>query len=46
MGRLLVMYTQIDRLIMEICAERIARRRTCVPNSAWQNRSATKAVTS
>ncbi len=24
MGRLLVMYTQIDRLIMEICAERIA----------------------
>lgn len=25
MGRLLVMYTQIDQLIMEICAERIAR---------------------
>jgi hypothetical protein len=24
MGRLLVMYTQVDRLIMEICAERIA----------------------
>ena len=24
MGQLLVLYTQVDRLIMEICAERIA----------------------
>src|SRR5690606_8172123 len=24
MGRLLVLYTQVDRLIMEVCAERIA----------------------
>ena len=25
MGQLLVLYTQVDRLIMEICAERIAK---------------------
>lgn len=24
MGRLLMLYTQVDRLIMEICAERVA----------------------
>jgi hypothetical protein len=46
MGQLLVLYTQVDRLIMQACAERIATAPDEPASSRWPNRSAMNPGTS